>query len=140
VKLVDKQRLRHLLLFGSLLAVSAVLVDTIAVTIGLWEYSVSLLPISPAPFPFDFTVIPILFMLVMQYTSSWKSYIIGALLASSVFSFFIEPVYVWVGIKQLHKFNYFYMFLIVFIVTTAIKAIYNWIVGIELKQSGNKNN
>lgn len=138
VKIVDKKRLRELLLFGALLAVASVLIDTIAVTIGLWEYNISLFPISPAPFPFDFTVIPISFMFVSQYTSTWRTYLIGALFAAGVFSFVLEPVYVLLGIKIFHKFNYFYMFVLVFVVTIAIKAIFNWIVSIELKILGHK--
>jgi len=84
---VDKQKLRELLLFGSFVAVSATFIDIVAVSIGLWEYKVRLFPINPAPFPFDFTVVPILNMLVLQYTSSWRNYLIGSLLASSDFFF-----------------------------------------------------
>jgi hypothetical protein len=137
IKIVDKKRLQGLLLFGALLAVASVLVDTIAVTIGLWEYNVSIFPLSPAPFPFDFTIIPILFMLALQYTTSWRNYLIGSIIASSIFSFIIEPLYVWLGIKTLHKFNYLYLFIIVLVVTTAINAIFKWIVKITLKHSGN---
>jgi hypothetical protein len=133
IKLVDKQNLKELLLFGSFIAVSASFIDIAAITIGLWEYKVRLFPISPAPFPFDYTVIPILYMLVIQYTSSWGSYIIGSLLASGIFSFVISPVYVFLGIKQFHKFNYFYMFILVLVVTTIIKVIYNRIITIGKK-------
>jgi hypothetical protein len=138
IKLVDKQRLRDLLLFGSFIAVSANFIDIVAITIGLWEYKVRLFPISPAPFPFDYTVIPILYMLVMQYTSSWRSYILGSLLASGIFSFVITPVYVFLGIKQYYKFNHFYMFILVVLVTTVIKIIYDWIVTIEYRKSAKK--
>jgi hypothetical protein len=138
VKIVDKKRLSELLLFGSLLAVASVLVDLIAVTIGLWEYSVSLVPVSPAPFPFDLTVVPIFYMIVLQYTSSWKEYLIGALIAGAVFSFIVIPIYVWLGIKVFHNFTLFYMFIVVLIVTIAIKAIFNWIVSIEKKNVGKK--
>ena len=56
-KLVDKRKLRALLLFGSFVAVSGTFIDIIAVSTGLWEYKVRLFPISPAPFPFDYTVV-----------------------------------------------------------------------------------
>lgn len=138
IKIVDKSRLRELLLYGALLSVASVLVDLIAVTIGLWEYNISLFPLSPAPFPFDFTVLPILYMIVLQYTSSWRNYFIGSLLAAFVFSFIIEGVYIWLEIKILHKFNLFYMFGLVLLVTTILKVIYNWIVSIETKDSGNQ--
>jgi hypothetical protein len=139
VKLADKKRLRELLLFGSLLAVASMLVDIIAVTIGLWEYRIRLFPLSPAPFPFDLTVVPIFYMLVMQYTSTWRGYLIGTVLAAVAFSFIVIPIYVWLGIKVFHNFSLFYMFIVVLIVTIAIKAIYNWIASIEARNSQDKN-
>ncbi len=133
IKLLDKRRIREILLFGSLIAVSATFIDIAAVTTGLWEYKVRLLPISPAPFPFDYTVVPILYMFVLQYTSSWFNYLIGSLVASALFSFVISPVYVLFGIKEYHNFNYFYLFILVFVVTTIVKFVYNWITTIEYK-------
>jgi hypothetical protein len=140
VKIVDKHRLRGLILYGSLLSVAAVLIDTIAVTIGLWEYTVSIFPLSPAPFPFDYTVLPIFYMTVLQYTSTWRGYLTGSLVAAALFSFIIEPIYIGLGIKVFHHFNYFFMFVLVLAVTTAIKVIYNWITSIELKNSTNRKN
>ena len=133
IKLVDKRKLRELLLFGSLVAVSTNFIDIVAVTTGLWEYKVRLVPISPTPFPFDYTVIPILYMLVLQYTSSWRNYLIGSLLASAFFSFVISPIYALLGMKEYHNFSYFYMFILVFVVTTIIKVVYDWITTIEYK-------
>ncbi len=135
VKLVDKQRLKELLLFGSLIAVCAGFIDMVGITIGIWEYKVRLFPVSTALFPFDYTVIPILYMLVLQYTMSWRNYLIGSLLASTFFSFVVSPIYALVGIKQYHHFNYFYMFILVFVITTIIKVIYNWITAIEYRNS-----
>lgn len=104
-----------------------------------WLHKISLLPLSPAPFPFDYTVLPIFFMLVLQYSYTWRGYIIGTLLASGVFSFIVEPIYLWLGIKHFYKFNLIYMFILVFIVGIILKAIYKWIVKIEFKAKGNES-
>lgn len=133
IKLVDKRRIKDILLFGSFIAVAAALIDLIGVTIGLWQYVVHLLPFSPSLFPFDYTIVPIIYMLVIQYTSSWRSYLTGSLLASAAIAFIINPLYVQVGILQYRRFNYFYMFLVIFVVTTVIKAIYNKISKIDSK-------
>lgn len=138
VKIVHKNRLKDLLLYGSLLSVASVLVDTIAVTIGLWEYKVSIFPLSPAPFPFDYTVLPIFYMIVLQYTSTWRGFLTGAVIAAAVFSFIVEPIYIWLGIKVFYRFNYFYMFILVLAITVAIKVIYNWINGIEVRNRSKK--
>lgn len=136
IKLVNRQRIREILLFGSFIAVAAAFIDLIGTTTGLWEYKIRLIPFSPAVFPFDYTLIPILYMLVLQYTSSWGGYLIGSLLVDALNSFVINPVYVMLGILQFHKFNYFYLFLLIFVVTTLIKAIYNWVTMIGRRSRG----
>jgi hypothetical protein len=138
IKLADKQRLKDILLFGSFVAVSGAFIDLVGVTIGLWEYKVCIFPFSLAVFPFDYTIIPILYMLVLQYTSSWKGYLIGSLLASGFNCFVINPLFVLLGILQYHKFNYFYLFVLIFVVTTIIKDIYDWVDNIEHKKSVDK--
>ena len=135
VKVVDKQRLKELLLFGSFVAVCAGFIDMAGITIGLWEYKIRLFPVSTPLFPFDYTAIPILYMLVLQYTMSWRNYLIGSLLASAFISYVISPIYVLIGIKQYHHFKHFYMFILIFVATTIIKVIYNWITAIEYRNS-----
>ncbi len=134
IKLVDKRRLKDILLFGSFIAVAAGYIDLVGVTTGLWEYDVHLLPFSPSLFPFDYTVVPIVYMLLFQYTSSWRNYLIGSVLASFIIAFVINPVYVYLRILRYHRFNYFLMFALIFIVTTIIKSIYNWIASIDAKK------
>ena len=65
--------------------------------------------------------------------------ILGSLLASAVFSFILSPVYVLLGIKEYYLFNHFYVFITVFIVTSLIKVILNWILDIELKHKLKKD-
>lgn len=138
VKLVDKKRLKDLLLFGSLIAVAAALVDIIGVTMGLWEYTIHFLPVSPSVFPFDFTIVPVLYVFVLQYSTSWKNYIVYSLLADGFNSFIVNPLYIYLGILKYHRFNAFYMFLSIFIITTLLKLIYDWIDNVQRKNSGDR--
>jgi hypothetical protein len=137
IKLVDKRRLKDLLLFGSFISVVGAFIDIVGVSTGLWEYKVRLFPFSPALFPFDYTIVPILYMLVFQYTSTWRGYLIGSLLASAINCFAVNPIYVMVGILRYRKFNYFYLFIVIFVLTTIIKAIYNWVSNIQQRKNGN---
>lgn len=137
-KFIDKKRLKDLLLFGSLIAVAGALVDIIGITMGLWEYTIHFIPISPSVFPFDFTIIPVLYVFVLQYSTSWKSYIIYSLLAAGFNCFIINPIYIYLGILKYHRFNVFYMFLSIFIITTLLKLIYDWIGNIQRKNSGDR--
>jgi hypothetical protein len=137
-KFIDKKRLKDLLLFGSLIAVAAALVDIIGVTMGLWEYTIHFLPISPSLFPFDYTIVPVLYVFVLQYSTSWKNYIVYSLLADGFNCFIINPLYIYLGILKYHRFNIFYMFLSIFIITTLLKLIYDWIGKVQRKNSDDR--
>lgn len=138
ILVVDKKRLREILLFGALMAVVGGFVDVVGVSIGLWEYRTRLLPFSPALFPFDYTVIPIFFMLALQYTSTWRNYFIGSALATAAFSFIVLPVYVAVGITQHHNFNYVISFILTYTTGIVVKFVYDWITKVELQTAPDK--
>lgn len=135
LKVVDKRRLKELLLFGALVSVSAGFVDLVAISIGLWEYKIRLVPLNPATFPFDYTVVPILSMMVLQYTHTKKSYILGNVIAAAIFAFVISPIYTLIGIKKYNDFNYLYMFSLVFSILTMTKYVYDWLSSIQQKHS-----
>lgn len=51
-KLLDKSRLVELLLFGSLVAVMSIIIDTVADNLTLWQYKVKIFPFTPGFFPY----------------------------------------------------------------------------------------
>ncbi|MPM64791.1 hypothetical protein SDC9_111680 [bioreactor metagenome] len=110
-KLVDKSRLIELLLFGSLLAVMAAIVDTVADNLRFWHYAVRTLPFSPSFFPFHFSIVPLIFMIVYQRTHNWYQYLLVTLFASMIYSFIIAPLFVAVGTMQLLNWNHGYTFI-----------------------------
>lgn len=135
-KLVDKSNLRNLLLLGSLYAVGFGL-STIILEgyYGFWEFAVRITPLKPTIFTLSYTVAPILYMTVVQYNTSWKSFLLWASIGTAVISFGIVPIYVMLGIlKLLRGFNYFYAF--IYLLTGGIigRAIYLWIASIEQNQ------
>jgi hypothetical protein len=136
LKLVDKRRLRDLLLLGSLIAVGFTVADTFL--IGNWgvsSYNVSLFPGRPPLFVLSLTVGPIMFMLIQQYTTSWKEYLTWTAIGSAAIAFGLMPFYVWVGILQFYKWNYIYHFFLTFTAGTIGRAILLWIINIEQSQS-----
>lgn len=115
-KLADKSRLVELLLFGSYVAVSSTVVDIWGVTTAHWQYNIRIFPILPAPFPFDYTVIPILLMLAYQYGKDWRQYLFWAAIGSAVFSFIMSPIFAVTGIKTFFQWNFAYFFIIMLII------------------------
>lgn len=136
-KLVDKSRIRDLLLLGSLLAVGFSLVGTILeVNYGFWEFHIRPIPMTPTFFTASYTIGPILYMTVAQHTTSWKSYLVWGSIGTLVITFGLLPIYGMLGITTLHNhYNFFYNF--IYYMTGAIigRAICLWLARIEQSQS-----
>lgn len=132
LKLVDKSRLSHLLLLGSLSAVGFIVADMVFMNfLGLAEYKIRPFPLDPPIFIVSVTKAPVLYMLVQQYTSSWKGYLLWASIGTAVLAFGIFPIYSLLGVYQLHNWNYFYQFLLMLIGGMLARATFLWIIGIE---------
>ena len=74
--LMDKKRIIEILLYGSLVAVALIVYDTVGFYFGWWAYLIKIFPITTNYFASDLTLIPLYAMLVYQYTSSWKTYLL----------------------------------------------------------------
>jgi hypothetical protein len=134
-KLVDKSRIRDLLLLGSLCAVGFGVADLILEGYyGLWEYQIRLFPLIPTMFITSYTIGPILFMTVAQYTTSWKSYLLWASIGTAVIAFGLVPIYGMLGIIKLHNFNSFYGFILYMTGGIIGRGISLWFVSIEQSQ------
>lgn len=121
-RLVDKRRLVEILLFGSFMAVTAAVVDIAGVTAARWQYNVRLFPILPAPFPFDYTVIPIMLMLAHQYGTTWGRYLGLAAVAGAIFYFVIIPAFVAAGMMTFFDFIPYVLF-VPFMVAAAVARV-----------------
>ena len=139
-KLLDKSRISHLLLIGSSSAVLFLLGDIILFGfLGVAEYKVSLAPFDPPIFIMGVTIAPIIIMLVQQYMSSWKGYLLWTSIGMTFLAFVILPIYSVVGIFQLHNWNYFYHFLYLIISALITKVIYNWVMSIDQRHHASGN-
>jgi hypothetical protein len=116
LKLLDKSRAFEIILFGSFVAVQAVMVDIAGFSIGLWQHNIRLLPVVPGVFPIDFTVVPILLMFAHQYGATWSKYLTWSALASLVFSFGISPAFQFFDIKAYYNWHFAYFFVLMMIV------------------------
>lgn len=132
LKLVDTSRLRDLLLLGSLSAVGFLIADIILMGyFGVAEYKIRPIMLEPPIFIVSVTKAPILYMLVQQYTSSWKSYALWDGIGTAVIAFGLLPAYSLLGIYQLHHWNYFYQFLLMFTDGMVARALLLWVISLE---------
>lgn len=107
--LLDKRRFTQILLFGSLMSVSITTYDLFGANFELWGYNVRLLPVIPGVFLYDYTVIPLYYMLIYQYSSNWKTFLalnstlaafIGLIFFPALVSFEIITFRNWLPVYQ----------------------------------------
>lgn len=132
LKLVDRKRGTGILLIGSLEAVAkliivAILLDNI---LGLYDYKIRILPVPANVFATSVTLSPILIMLVTQYTSSWKGFLLWAAIGNAFLNFVIFPIYTAIGVLDFHKgWNVFYHFLVLYTIAICVRVVFLWITG-----------
>ena len=122
-RFVDKGRLVEILLFGSFVSVMSAVVDIWGVTTAHWQYNIRLLPLLPAPFPFDYTAVPIAMMLVYQYCPRWSSYLAWSAAIAALFSFGLAPLLRVAGINTFFNWNFGYYFVILMAYATIARSV-----------------
>ena len=132
LKLLDKSRAFEITLFGSFVAVQAVIVDIAGFSMGLWQHNIRLLPIVPGVFPIDFTVVPILLMLAHQYGATWSKYLTWSAFATLLFSFVISPAFQFLDIKAYYNWHFAY-FVILMMILAVISRLAIEMVGKTVK-------
>lgn len=134
-KLVDKKRIEEILLYGFLIAIITLTIDSIGLFLNLWEYPYELIPVIPFIIPIDLAVVPCITMLFYQNFKSWKLFIVIIVIFALVSSFIAEPVFILMGFYKLHNWKLFYSFLVFVFNSVITKWVVDRIknVGIQFK-------
>ena len=137
LKLVDTRRITEILLVGSLSTVVFIVIDMVLDGyLGLWGYAIAITPIEPPIFMISVSVAPILHMLALQYTSSWKGYLLWSGIGMAFLAFIILPVYAILGIFVMYKgWNYIYHFTMMFSVGVIARGILQWLLSLEQRHA-----
>ncbi|WP_163538973.1 CBO0543 family protein [Gracilibacillus sp. YIM 98692] len=122
-KLLDRTRLFEILTIGGLTITFSTFIDTVTVQYGLTAYPISLTPLSPSFFTSTYTTLPIIYMLVYQYFTTWKSYIVANVVVAVVLAFVIENLLHWLNIYEYIQWNSFYSFIIYIALGVMMKGI-----------------
>ncbi|MDF2565129.1 MAG: hypothetical protein K0Q53_1524 [Massilibacillus sp.] len=130
-RLTDKTRLLTLLFYGSLITVMTTLVDLLGTTSGLWYYKVPLLPLTTSVLLRDWTLIPLTYMLVQQYSSNWRQFFIWNAVGTSFLTFILTPILSALDIVQLMHWNYLYAFITSYVTATLSRAAFHLVVQVQ---------
>lgn len=134
-KLVNKDRLKELILVALFVMVISGLLDLYGTQFILWGYPNMILPGMPPLFFDNYAVLPLAYSLIYQYCSKWKTYLIAVLILAAVSSFVVEPILVWIRVYDLHNWNYIYSFLVLSIMGIGVKALVDKVKRIKAKHS-----
>jgi len=115
IKIIDRERVHEILLYGFFIAICAIALDNIGTDLLWWGYPDKLLPMIPPLFPADWTLVPVILMVVYQFFHTWRSFIVANLVLGAFLAYLAEPVFIWLDFYQLYswKLTYSYLFYIV---------------------------
>jgi hypothetical protein len=103
-----KRESTHRLLYAGIFVILISLcLDYIGTAMGLWYYSGKLTPSFPAWLPFNFCMLPVSIMYLIQtkpHIKPWKK----GLLFGALTAFIGEPIFVWAGYYVLTGWEYIY--------------------------------
>ncbi|WP_145947246.1 CBO0543 family protein [Paenibacillus sp. Y412MC10] len=109
-KMVDKSRLKDILLYGFALTIIIVLLDDIGRGLGLWSYPHQVFRLIPRLSSIDYSVLPVIHMLIYQYFRSWKSFFVANVILALGAAFIAEPLFVWIDIYDMDHWKSIYSF------------------------------
>lgn len=121
-KFRKKDSTARLMLAGSWVLIIASYFDFIGVTAGKWYYIGKAVPSIPTYAPWDFTLLPVLAMALLQYKPKVSPYL-KALVFGGFTAFIGEPFFVWAKFYVPVEWKYIYSFPIYM----AIYLLAHWI-------------
>lgn len=119
----DKKRTFEILSYGLIWVVFAFILDEIGRNLILWSYPDNLLPQVEHLLPADFSIIPVSFMFVYQFTKSMKTYILGSAATSVIIAYIVEHLFEKRGMIVLHNWSHTSTFVGFILLSFLIKGI-----------------
>ncbi|SDI30349.1 CBO0543 family protein [Alteribacillus bidgolensis] len=126
-KLLDRTRLFELLTAGGIIAILSSLLDSITIQNVLTTYPNSFTPISPPFVTSTVVILPIVYMLLYQFFSTWQSFIIANVISGAILAFVIENLFRWLDIYQYIQWNSFFSFIVYLVMAVILKWIMNYL-------------
>lgn len=111
IKIRNKNDIGRLLFVGLVAATISNTLDTIGITYNLWHYDWKVFPLIPMFMPWDFTLIPVSIMLMLQFKPKINKYI-KAIAFSISCAFIFEPLFSWSSMYHTIHWKYWFSFII----------------------------
>jgi len=122
-KLVDKSRITEILCYGLLISILASSLDEAGHAAHLWAYKYRLFPLCVELKPINVSLLPVIYMLVYQYFTAWKEFIIATTLMAVFLAFVGEPFLVWFDVYVKFNWEHIYSFPIYIAIAVLIRLL-----------------
>ena len=83
--------------------------DFLGVCLGLWVYPMKLIPTIPSFVAYDFTLVPVVIMTLLQYRPQWSPLLKACIFAAAT-SFLGEPLFIWLKMYEPIHWKHIYSF------------------------------
>ncbi|MGD6832978.1 CBO0543 family protein [Sutcliffiella halmapala] len=132
---IDRSKAFHFGFYGFAVHIIFTYFDTALVRYGLLTYPYQGIPFIPVNFGLDVSLIPVIFMLLYQWTlKNKKNYYIYSLLSSTVLAFLFKPILLYFDLIIWHKWvNPFFLFLFYIVIFCLAKWLTNLFLSFEKK-------
>jgi len=107
-KFIDRKQLLPTSIATMVCLILSINLDVIGIGMGLWAYPNITFPYYGPLFSVDMLFITLPCALLYQKAKTWKHFIVGTLIMTSVFSFVFEPFAVWIKLYVLMGWEYYY--------------------------------
>lgn len=111
VKIRDKKDTVRLLFMGISVAIVTSTLDNIGIAYGLWHYNWKLFPLLDSYFPWNYSVFPVMVMIILQFKPKVNS-TIKAVGFAFLCAFVFEPIANWIGLYDPIHWKFWYSFII----------------------------
>jgi len=110
----DKKSTSRLLHVGFFSIIFAFIVDTVGVSFALWFFEYKTFPVFHIFFPWDFTLIPVSIMILLQIKPN-RYIFLKALFFATFSAYIAEPIFHWMKLYHPIHWRYTYSFILYFI-------------------------
>ncbi|OZM58078.1 hypothetical protein CIB95_00420 [Lottiidibacillus patelloidae] len=107
-KVIPKEKKAEVLSYGLLIGLLSSQLDEIGVMTGTWAYPYQLVQTNRGLNPYNFTLIPVGYMIVYHYFTKWKHFILGNVVIGVIAAFIAEPFLDYTGIYKPINWHYYY--------------------------------
>lgn len=122
-KLVDRRRLKAILACGLMIALLAIILDDIGLTMSLWAYPYQTFFVTSRMNSVDMAILPVFYMLIYQYFTKWPHYTAVVLLFAFFAAYIAGPLFDALGMYIKLKWEYFYSVPVYFLIGVLAKWI-----------------